>query len=380
MPLDVDALTALQRSRLADQQRTLSLTPDLSSACVYFYRLERMYSMSGRLTRLTILALVEISSPSLPAAQAPQWANAEPFSRPHQLVDIGGRKMNLYCSGQGAATVVFDAPAGEAGWNWFRVQPAVALHTRACVFDRAGFGFSDPAQRPNTSENVADDLHKLLAGAGIRPPYVMVGNSLGGANVQVYAYRYPSEVKGLVLVEPQHEDETSRLDRASQGSLKKIYAMVEEQNSYCLKAAQRGIRPTSPEQINCVGSPEDSYGPMLGAAVRAATTKASYWRATVDESNAMKVSDEQLRKLRRPFGGLPIVVLTRGVSPYAVPGQPQSVLNKAMEDENAAIQREIANLSTRGEQRVVPDAGHIVQADKPEAVIDAILDVLNQAK
>lgn len=336
--------------------------------------------MSRRLTGLAMLALVEVSSPSLLATPAAQWATAKPFSRPHQLIDIGGRKMNLYCSGQGTTTVVFDAPAGEAGWNWFRVQPAVALHTRACVFDRAGLGFSDAADRPNTSENVVEDLHKLLAGAGIRPPYVMVGNSLGGANVQVYTYRYPSEVKGLVLVEPQHEDETSRLDKASQGNLKKIYAMVEEQNNYCLEAAQKGIKPNSPEQMNCVGNPEATYGPTLGAVVRAATTKASYWHATVDESNAMTVSDEQLRRLRRPFGDLPIVVLTRGVSPYAVPGQPQSAVNKAMEDENAAIQKEIAALSTRGKQRVVLGAGHVIHAEKPEAVIDAILDVLNQAK
>jgi hypothetical protein len=94
----------------------------------------------------------------------------------------------------------------------------------------------------------------------------------------------------------------------------------------------------------------------------------------------MTVSDEQLRKLRRPFGDLPIIVLTRGVSPYAAPGQPQSALNKAMEDENAAIQKEIAALSTRGKQRVVPGAGHVIHANKPEAVIDSVLEVLNQAK
>lgn len=302
------------------------------------------------------------------------------FAKPHQLVDIGGRKMNLYCSGRGPVTVVFDSPSGQAGWNWYRVQPAVARHTRACVFDRAGFGFSEPAKRPNTSENVAEDLHKLLAGAGIKPPYVMVGNSLGGANVQVYAYRYPQEVKGLVLVEPEHEDETKRLEAASQGNLKKVYAMVAEQNSYCLAAAQKGMQPDSEEKSNCIGNPADIYGPKLGAVEMAVTTKLAYWRANVDEWDAIPVSDEQLRKLRRPFGALPLVVLTRGVSPYAVPGKPQSALNKAMEDENAAIHKELAALSTRGTQRVVPDAGHVIHADQPGAVVDAVLEVLQQVK
>jgi pimeloyl-ACP methyl ester carboxylesterase len=327
-----------------------------------------------------MLALVCGSSSSLLAAPVAQTANADAFSKPHQLVDIGGRKMNLYCSGQGATTVVFDAPSGDAGWNWFKVQPAVARHTRACVFDRAGLGFSDPAKRPNTSENVVEDLHKLLAGAGIKPPYVMVGNSLGGANVQVYAYRYPAEVKGLVLVEPEHEDETRRLDKASQGNLSKVYAMVAEQNNYCLKAARKGMKPGGQEQMNCIGNPVENYGPTLGKAIMSSTTRPAYWRTTIDEWEAIKVSDEQLRKLRRPFGEMPVMVLTRGVSPYAVPGKPQSALNKAVEDENFAIQKEIAALSTRGKQRVVPGAGHVIHAEKPEAVVDAVLEVLNQVK
>lgn len=325
------------------------------------------------------LAFLCMASPAL-AAPASVQLTGEAFARPQQLVDVGGRKMNMACSGQGATTVVFDAPSGEAGWNWFQVQPAVAQHTRACVFDRAGFGFSDPAARPNTSENVAQDLHRLLAGAGIKPPYILVGNSLGGANMQVYAYRYPAEVKGLVLVEPQHEDLTSRTDKASQGNVNKMHAMVTGQYAYCLAAAGKGFAPGGEERANCIGTPADVYGPALGAAVSAATTKPAYWRAVVDEWNAIGVSDEQLRKLRRPFGELPVIVLTRGVSPFAVPGQPQSALNKAVEDENLAIHRETAALSTRGRQRVVPGAGHVIQADQPQAVVDAVLEVLKDVK
>jgi pimeloyl-ACP methyl ester carboxylesterase len=208
----------------------------------------------------------------------------------------------------------------------------------------------------------------------------MVGNSMGGGNVQVYAYRYPAEVKGLVLVEPQHEDQTSRLDTASQGMLKKAYAIGIEQNNYCMAAAQKGMKPGSEERMNCIGNPAETYGPTLGAAVTAATTKPAYWRAVMDESDALEVGDEQLRKLRRPFGDLPVVVLTRGVSPYADPGKPQSALNKATEDENFAIQKELAALSTRGKQRVVPGAGHVIHAEKPEAVVEAVLEVLNQVQ
>lgn len=312
--------------------------------------------------------------PSFASAASP----ADAFGVPHQLVDVGaGRKMNLYCSGKGAVTVLFDAPSGDAGWNWYRVQPAVAKHTRACIYDRAGFGFSDAAARPNTSENVVEDLHKLLAGAGEKGPFVLVGNSLGGANVQVYAYRYPQDVRGLVLVEPQHEDETARLDKASGGKIKQMYAMVSEQGKYCLAASQKGFT-NAEEKTNCIGDPVKHFGPVLGAAVAASELKPAYWKTNVAEYDAISASDEQLRKLRKPFGDLPLVVLTRGVSPYAVPGQPQSALNKAVEGENAAIQKEMAGLSTRGKQHIVAGAGHVIHADKPEAVVSAVLDVLKQ--
>ncbi|ELX09538.1 alpha/beta hydrolase fold protein [Janthinobacterium sp. HH01] len=338
--------------------------------------------MAKALFGCALLALAAGAVSPVLAASAASSDAGRAFAKPQQLIDVGGRKMNLHCSGAGATTVLFDSPSGDAGWAWFKVQPQVAQHTRACVFDRAGFGFSDAANRPNTSENVVEDLHKLLAGAGIKPPYILVGNSLGGANVQVYAYRYPDEVKGLVLVEAQHEDETARLDKVTDGKIKQIYSMVEQQNQYCLAAASKGkgIAARSEQQKNCIGDPATFFGQSLGTAVLANERKPLYWRTMVAERNAFKDSDDQLRALRRPFGDLPLVVLTRGISPYAVPNQPQSALNKAMEDENVAIQKQMAALSTHGTQRIVAGAGHGIQADKPEAVIEAVLEVLKQVR
>lgn len=319
--------------------------------------------------RKTVFAVLALSA---------GWTMASEFAVPHRFDVGGGRKMNMYCSGKGPVTVVFDAPSGDAGWSWHRVQPEVAKHARACVFDRAGLGFSDAVKAPNTSESVAADLHKLLAAAGEKAPYILVGNSLGGANVQVYTYRYPAEVKGLVLVEAQHEDETARLNKVTDGKIKQIYAMVAGQNQYCLAAAKKGFAKDAEAQKNCIGEPLQTFGPELGAAMLASGTKLSYWRANAAEYAAIPISDAQLRKLRRPLGDMPLVVLTRGVSPYAVPDQPQSAMNKATEDENFAVQKEFTKLSTRSTQRIVPGAGHVIQADKPEAVVDAVLEVLKQ--
>ena len=300
------------------------------------------------------------------------------FAQPRLRVDIGGRKLNLYCSGAGKTTVVFDSPSGDGGWGWFKVQPDVAKHTRACVYDRAGYGFSDPASRPNTSDNAVEDLHKALAKAGVKPPYLLVGNSLGGANAQVYAYRYPDEVKGLVLVEPQTENETTRLNQASGGMIDKVYDMVKQHDDDCLREAAKGFKSGGEAMAGCIGDPADHFGPVIGPQVLKMMKTTAYWRTRVDEYKAIATSDEQLRALRKPFGDLPLVVLTRGVSPYAIPDQPQSAINKAMEDENEKIHKELAALSTKGAQRVVAGASHGIQGDRPAAVTAAVLEVLEQ--
>jgi len=301
------------------------------------------------------------------------------FARPHQMVDIGGRRLNLYCSGTGPVTVVFDAPSGDAGWTWHAVQPKVAARTRACVYDRAARGFSDPSPLPPTFGNAVNDLHALLGKAGIAPPYVLVGNSFGGAAAELYAYRYPQEVKALVLVEAGHEDEIERLNRASQGKLKQMFDGEDAFIAQCAEAAHKGFVYGSEIYAACTGGTGNVYGRELAAARLANVSSAAYWDDMVAGAKSGDAANAELRAARRPFGDLPLVVLARGVSPYAVPGQPQSALNKATEAENLAIQKEVAALSTRSSLHVVTGASHIIQADQPDAVVAAVGEALDRA-
>lgn len=301
------------------------------------------------------------------------------FAQPHQLVDLGGRRLNLYCSGAGPVTVVFDADGTNAGWTWHAVQPRVAARARACIYDRAGFGFSDPSPLPASADQAVQDLHQLLAKAGIAPPYVLVGNSYGGENVQLYAYRYPQDVAALVLVEPGHEDESERLGAASQGKIKQFFAMYAEFVGQCVQAAAKGFQFGSDIYASCTGGMGTVYGRELAAARLAVVSRPAHWQAAVAEVSGYPASDAQLRAARRSFGDLPLVVLTRGVSPYATPGQPPSALNKAVEAENYAMHQEVAALSTRSSHHVVPGAGHIIQEDKPGAVVQAVMEVLKRA-
>lgn len=123
-----------------------------------------------------------------------------------QLVDIGGRKLHIACTGTGSPTVVFQAGLAQGSADWGRIAPAVAEHTRVCVYDRAGRGGSDPVGAPQDGEAVAGDLHALLQEAGETGPYLLVGHSTGGPYNRVYASMYPDEVAGMVLLDPQPAD------------------------------------------------------------------------------------------------------------------------------------------------------------------------------
>ena len=328
-----------------------------------------------RLT-LSLFAFAAFCVTSAPAHSLPKSSQL-PFAKAQQMVDIGGRRLNLYCSGEGAVTVVFDAHGGAAASSWFEVQPAVAPYARACVYDRAGMGFSDPSPRPGTSANAVDDLHQLLGAARIAPPYILVGSSFGGGNAQLFAWRYRPEVKGMVLVEPQHEDDSDRLDQVTGGKMKQMQAMQEQMLNACAGQAAKGFVRGSQWWNTCVRAAPSNRSKALADSVAALRSTPSYWQANASEQASFVESNKVLRAARTPFGDLPLIVLSRAVSPYAIPGGPQSAMNKAVEESNQATLAEIAALSSRASLRKITGAGHIVHEDKPEAVVQAIKEMIH---
>lgn len=158
------------------------------------------------LTRCASLAaLLLVHVPNL----AQQPASLPPVPPPGKLIDIGGWKLHLSCSGQAGAsapTVILEAGAGDFSVDWSLVQPGVAHFARVCSYDRAGAGWSDLGPRPRTFHQQVWELHTLLEKAGEQPPYVLVGHSRGGWLVRLYQARYPAEVAGMVLVEAGADD------------------------------------------------------------------------------------------------------------------------------------------------------------------------------
>lgn len=255
---------------------------------------------------LAASALLLASAGSHAAPPAGQDALAGPKIK----IDVGGRKLNMYCVGKGSPTVLFEADAGRAGWDWSAVLPEVAKRTRACVYDRAGLGSSDPIIRASTVANASKDLNFLIKNARLEAPLVVVGAGYGAMVAQHFALRSRgAAVSGLVLVQPIHEDalpadRTTQLDTALA----------------CLSAAEQGKADATCAYSSTTINGE--IGPALAAAQAVQAAKPVYWRARASEWDSLEISATQLRTARKPFGDIKVAVVKDG--------QPAAIIDAVM--------------------------------------------------
>jgi pimeloyl-ACP methyl ester carboxylesterase len=308
------------------------------------------------------------------------------YTHAQQLVEVEpGRRLNLYCTGKGSPTVIFDSGVASETVEWALVQTEVGKHTRACSYDRAGVGFSDPGIRTGTSLNIVDDLHRLLRAAGIAPPYVLVGHSYGGMNVRLYKDYYPSEVVGMVLVDPSHEDWVHRVwaYKPEQPTYEQVVADSFEpmwrDERECLRAATVGFVEGSKIFHKCVPEFDPRFSEEINKAYRKIYLTPAYHQAVLTEDENLHFeSSDQLRAARTWYGNMPLVVLAAGDRPKLRKGETQAH-HDAINRMWYVLFDELAALSTRGINRVVPNTGHDIPLTQPAAVSGAVLEVIDQA-
>jgi pimeloyl-ACP methyl ester carboxylesterase len=277
---------------------------------------------------------------------------------PGRLVDVGGHKMHLDCEGQGAPTVVLESGLWDDSIVWHNVQPEIAKLTRVCSYDRAGLGYSDP--RPDQvpdSRNIAQNLHMLLAKAGVSPPYVLVGHSLGGIHIRVYENLYPSDVVGMVLVDSGHPDQEDRLPPEMNKIQSRLY----------LKSKLWGLAVP-------LGIPR-----LLGAC---GVTVECHWqtvKAREAEVHAIGASADEARHTGS-LDSMPLLVVSRDPEKGAAPGLIPLEVSHRFEEQWVQMQEELARLSTNGSRVVAIGSTHYVQIDRGDVVIAAIRRVLDAAR
>jgi pimeloyl-ACP methyl ester carboxylesterase len=293
-----------------------------------------------------------------------------PYGKPSQLVDIGGRRINLHCLGDGGPTVVL--MAGLSSWSavWYKTEPAIAKMTRVCAFDRAGYGFSDPAPRPQILSEVVDDLHAALIAGSIPGPYVLVGHSLGGLEARVYAQRWPKEVVGMVL------DDTSPAGEGLIDEDQPGFDEVVGRESYAagklhcaLLAAHGPLEPSRPEYKDCSFTlPSDTPAAFRKIAPQFYT---AYYFADQVSLMSSVFTHRYDSVDRRGLGAMPLVVLSADNSWGAPAGAPFSQAYWV------ALHEALAHLSSRGVHRII-HSGHEIQLEEPQVVIEAVDEVLRE--
>jgi pimeloyl-ACP methyl ester carboxylesterase len=291
------------------------------------------------------------------------WRDQKGLQQVGQSFNIGGRSLNLYCSGTGGPTVLFESNGGVPGYRWVRIQRDVAALTRACWYDRAGLGWSDPGPFPNHSDSIAHDLHDLLKAANIAPPYILVGHAMGGLHVRVFRSFYPGEVAGLVLVDPMNEDMTIRIHNHNELFRPTVISILRVVTALGIPRLLR--RDPGPPQPGWTAKEWSTFIALL---------RQRKARIAAAQEPPLWVNGE-LARAGSCYGDLPIVVLSAGI-------QDREEDPKLDHDHSWKLQlhERLAHLSSRGKHVVVANSGHNMPDDAPAAVIDAVRDVLKQTQ
>jgi pimeloyl-ACP methyl ester carboxylesterase len=309
---------------------------------------------------VAIMAGAGLGSTS-PAAPAPD--RFEVYATPQRLVTLpGGRRMNLYCSGAGSPTVVLEGGWSDSDVAWRMVQPLVAKRTRVCSYDRAGLGFSDAAPGPRDTVHIVDDLEALLHAGGLKPPYVLVGYSMGSFSVRLFADRHLPDVAGMVLVEPSTERQTERFAAALPGRVRRIRPMTDAEEC-------------PPAQAVCKTSGESALPSSVIAARALQTAAPTYQQTILAELVGMNGDGAaQVAAARRSYGPLPLVVLT-GADNVGDPAYGPAEIADFKTVWNA-MHDDLAKLSSRGIRRSVANATHLMVFEQPKIIADAITEII----
>jgi pimeloyl-ACP methyl ester carboxylesterase len=303
---------------------------------------------------------------------------AAKYLPPGKMVDVGGYRLHINCQGQGSPTVVIEPGNGDFSLCWSPVQREVAKFTRVCTYDRAGLGWSERSPQPRTAHNLVEGLHTLLARSGVEPPYVLVGHSLGGLFVRLYAHEHPDQVAGMVLVDAVHEEMFLRYPEAFSRLLqrgRKPMAWFLRLGEMSAASGLLALAPRLyPQQLLSI-APEEARETYRGVM----SADAKCLAAVREESGAVDDYHASVRAAHiTSLGDIPLIVLSHGQT-QRVPGLSEEV-NQQKEQTEQQMQVELAAQSSRGKRIVAEKSGHLIQIDQPELVLEAIREVVEAAR
>jgi pimeloyl-ACP methyl ester carboxylesterase len=317
----------------------------------------RVWSRRVAYSVTTLIVIALVSGASYQQILLASERRANPM--PGQLIDVGGYRMHIYCAGQGSPPVILDSGQGDSYISWRKVQPEIAKFVSVCSYDRAGLGYSEPSPRPRTSRVFAEELHELLNAAGVAPPYILVGHSFGGFNVRLFASRYRSETAGMVLVDSGHPDQPKRMPQQV-----RMNAELVRQGKLLQFTEPIGI----PRLLGDCGD---------SAAIRAAECTFNDMRESVTELEMVEESASEVGAAG-DLGDMALIVISHDTNQLH-PDLPEE-LDRTRNQVWAQMQEELSHLSTQGTLVIAKGSGHDIQNDRPDVVVQAVHNVVDQAR
>jgi pimeloyl-ACP methyl ester carboxylesterase len=299
-----------------------------------------------------------------------------------KLVDLGGHRLHVNCTGKGSPTVVFENGLGDYSIDWALVQPQVSLFTRVCTYDRGGYAWSDPGPKPRSFSQLNLELRDALAKLGEQGPFVLVGHSYGGPVVRNFATTYPQDVVGLVFVDAAHEGlrvgigggKTIRLGDGAKG--KSIPTPHEDLGASDKPAIEAKDLPAELKTLDPMFKvlPDDDQKMQLWAQQQPSVYDA--------QNSETEWSEEYFAKLLAApqagaLGTIPIIVLSRADGGYKEGDA--DVPAKQLEQERKDGQLKLVSLSSNSKQ-VIVQSGHNMNLEAPDAVAKAIRDVVEAVR
>jgi pimeloyl-ACP methyl ester carboxylesterase len=319
------------------------------------------------------------------------WKDRKVFPPPGQMVDVGGFRLHLLSEGAGNPTVIMDSGLGSSALYWGKVMPLIAKETRVCLFDRAGYGWSDPGPAPRTTQRITTELHTLLENARIPGPYILVGWSFGGFTMRMYAHQYPQDVAGIVLVESAHEEQFERYVPTVLAGVKKTGLNLEPLMR-ALGGPERThtLVETTLSRINWMKSLTGlarwgrrneqgndfwkDYPEGTETTLRYCELQHGYIPAVLGEQKAWEESIAQMRQVR-DLGNLPLIVVSRKQDlkgPY-----PEWFPAVEIERQWQTMQTDLLHLSRKSRQVFADPSDHLVPHRQPQVVADSVLELVH---
>jgi pimeloyl-ACP methyl ester carboxylesterase len=320
----------------------------------------QLRSRSGRILLYPVIGFLAVASIGGAYQTVGAAVDARTYPRPGQLIDVGGRGLHLNCTGSGSPTVLLQPGLGEMSSNMGWIAPAVARNTRVCVYDRAGRGWSEPADTPQDATQIAIDLHTLLQRGHVPGPYVLAGHSFGGRYVLAFAARYPGDVAGMVLVDATAPASAAKPGAASPGRAG-TYDAMGRISALASTSARLGLARLY------AGIAFGTLPPQSRGEVRASIATANNLRSFIDEFVQGNASAEEAASLT-DFTDKPLIVLTAGIGSAA---------------DHLTAQNHLVTLSTNSVHRTIASADHqalIADEQGAATTTQAILDVVSSIR